>query len=321
MTFSPGVNLPISGWLSPEEDRRDEVEAHESQRRLEALGRLTPSFFYVLDFASKRPRYENRSLAEALGYDADQIRTLGDRLIPSVTHPQDLAAVVDRWAELEALTDGAHIEYTRRLRDAAGTYRWFATRETIFKRNAAGGPTEVLGTAWDVSALKEAERRVDELARVDPTTGLPNQRVVRERLDQLFAEGVRGRAFGVLMIDLDQWKRLADTWGPAAADRALVAAAKLLRGNIRKTDLVGRYGADEFCILLPDIKPGPAMALAEKLRRSLGRITDPCPVTATFGVCCFDASTPNAAALMNAAERAVGRGKQMGRNRVELANG
>jgi diguanylate cyclase (GGDEF)-like protein/PAS domain S-box-containing protein len=305
--------------LSAQDQHPAEEQARESQRRLEALARLSPAFFYVLDYRSKRPLYANRSLPEALGYDADQIRTLGDRLIPSITHPQDLADVVDRWAELEALPDGAHLEYSRRLRDASGNYRWFSVRETIFRRNAAGGPSEILGIASDVSALKEAERRVDELARVDPVTGLPNQRVVRERLELLFAEGVRGRDFALLMIDLDQWKRLGDTWGAPAADRVLVSVAKLLRGNIRKTDLIGRYGADEFCVLLPDIKPAPAMALAEKLRRSLGHITDPCPVTATFGVCCYDASTPNPAALVSAAERAVGRGKQLGRNRVEVA--
>jgi diguanylate cyclase (GGDEF)-like protein/PAS domain S-box-containing protein len=298
-----------------------EERAREAERRLEALARLSPAFFYVLDYASRRPLWSNRSLPEALGYDADQIRTLGDRLIPSVTHPQDLAAVTDRWAELEALPDGAHLEYSRRLRDASGSYRWFNAREAVFRRNAAGGPAEILGIASDVSALREAERRVDELARVDPLTGLPNQRVVRERLDLLFAEGVRGRAFAILMIDIDQWKGLGDKWGGPAADRVLVSVAKLLWRNIRKTDLVGRYGADEFCVLLPDIKPAPAMALAEKLRRLLGRITDPCPVTATFGVCCHDASTPNSAALVNAAERAVARGKQLGRNRVELATG
>jgi len=304
--------VPISRWLSADEDRPAEEGSRESERRLQALGRLSPSFFYVLDFHTRKPLYASRSLPQVLGHGPDQ-------LLSSITHPQDLASVVDRWAELEALPDGAHIEYVRRLRDAAGNYRWFSTRETIFKRNAAGGPSEVLGIATDVSELKEFERRLDELARVDPVTGLPNQRVVRERLDLLFAEGVRGRSFALVMIDLDQWKRLGNTWGEAAADRALAAVARLLRGNIRKTDLVGRYGADEFCVLLPDIKPAPATALAEKLRRALGRITDPCPVTATFGVCCFDPSTPNPAALVNAAERAVARGKQLGRNRVELA--
>jgi diguanylate cyclase (GGDEF)-like protein/PAS domain S-box-containing protein len=293
----------------------------ESGRRLAGLARLSPDFLYVVEYDSKRVVWANRSLPETLGYSADQIRTLGDRLISSITHPQDLAEVVDRWAELEALPDGEVLAYHRRLRDAGGLYHWFATRETIHRRNAAGGPSEILGMTADVSALKEAERRVDELARVDPVTGLPNQRVVRERLDLLFAEAVRGRSFALLMIDVDQWKRLADTYGGPAADRALVSAAKLLRGNIRKTDLVGRYGADEFCVLLPDIKPAPAVALAEKLRRSLGRITDPCAVTATFGVACYDPSTPNPAALVTAAERAVGRGKQMGRNRVELAGG
>jgi len=305
------------GWapkMTDRPDRRDDEGALESERRLQALGRISPSFFHVVDFVSKRVIYANRTLAEALGHPAGH-------LLSTITHPQDLAAVVDRWTELEALPDTAHIEYTRRLRDAAGNYRWFSTREAVFKRNAAGGPTEVLGTTTEVSTLKDAERRLEELVRVDPVTGLPNQRVVRERLDLLFAEGVRGRAFALVMIDLDQWKRLSDTWGTPAADRALAAAAKLLRGNIRKTDLVGRYGADEFCVLLPDIKPAPATALAEKLRRALGRITDPCPLTATFGVCCFDAKTPNPAALVNAAERAVARGKQMGRNRVEFAGG
>jgi diguanylate cyclase (GGDEF)-like protein/PAS domain S-box-containing protein len=310
------------GWLSPEDDECGGAEdARQSQRRFACLAGLSPDFIHVLDHASKRPLYANRSLAEALGYSPEQIRTLGERLIPSITHSQDLALVVDRWAELESLADGAHLEYARRLRDAGGIYRWFSTRETVLVRNAAGGPVEILGITTEITALKEAERRLDELARVDPVTGLPNQRVVRERLELLFAEAVRGRAFALVMVDLDHWKRLCDTHGGPAGDRALVGVAKLLRGNVRKTDLVGRYGADEFCVLLPDIKATSAVALAEKLRRALGRITDPGAVTATFGVRCYDASTPNAAALVNDAERAVARGKQMGRNRVELAGG
>jgi diguanylate cyclase (GGDEF)-like protein/PAS domain S-box-containing protein len=305
--------------LSVEGDTPTDEAVAESARRFEGLARLTPAFIHVLDFASKRPLYVNRSLAEALGYPPEQIRTLGDRLLPSITHPQDLATAVDRWQELASLPDGRHIEYARRLRDAAGQYRWFSTREAVFKRNPAGAPSEILGTTTDVSSLKEAERRLDELARVDPVTGLPNLRVVRERLDLLFAEAVRGRAFGLLMVDVDNWRRLGDTHGGPAAERALVAAAKLLRGNIRRTDLVGRYGNDEFCVLLPDIKPAAAQALAEKLRGSLGRIAEPAALTVTIGVCCYDASMPNAAALVNAAERAVARGKQKGRNRVELA--
>jgi diguanylate cyclase (GGDEF)-like protein/PAS domain S-box-containing protein len=293
----------------------------EPGRRLLHLGRLSSDIFHLVEFATRRPRWSSRSLPEALGYTAEQIATLGERLVPSITHPQDLAAVVDRWAELDSLADSAHLEYARRLRDAGGVYRWFSTRESVYTRTPAGGPREILGITTEVTALKEAERRLEELARVDAVTGLPNQRVVRERLDLLFAEGVRGRAFAVLMVDLDHWRRLCDTHGPAAGDRVLAAVAKVLRGNIRRTDLVGRYDGDTFCVLLPDIKPAPAVTLAEKLRRALGRVTDPCPVTATIGVCCYDASTPNPPALVSAAERAVGRGKQTGRNRVELATG
>jgi diguanylate cyclase (GGDEF)-like protein/PAS domain S-box-containing protein len=298
-----------------------EPAAGEIERRWEGLVRLSADFIYVLDFATKRVLYANRNLGEALGYSVEQRQALGDRLVASITHPQDLAGAVDRWSELETLPEGGHIQYTRRLREPSGAYRWFSTRETVLKRNAAGGALEVLGITSDIGALKDAERRLDELVRVDPVTGLPNQRVVRERLDLLFAEGVRGRSFAVVMVDIDHWKRLGDTHGAPAADRALVAAAKLLWGNIRRTDLVGRYGGDEFCILLPDIKPASAAALAEKLRRTLGRVQDPCPITATFGVCCFDPSVPNAAALVEAATRAVARGKHKGRNRVELATG
>jgi diguanylate cyclase (GGDEF)-like protein/PAS domain S-box-containing protein len=306
--------------VSRNDDDKPLADERQAARRLEGLARLSPSFLYVLEFTSKRPLWSNRSLAEALGYSPEQIRSQGERLLPSITHPHDLTVVVDRWSELEALPDGAHIEYLRRLRDAAGHYRWFSTREAVLTRDDAGRPTEILGITSDVTAEKESERRLDELNPFDATTGLPNQRAVRERLDLLFAEGVRGRAFAVVMVDIDHWKRMVDTHGTVPAERALAAAATLLRGNIRRTDLVGRWGEDEFCVLLPDIKPAAATALAEKLRRSLGHIADPCPLTATFGVCCYDASTPNPAALLDAAKRAVARGKQTGRNRVELAS-
>src|SRR5437870_1639403 len=99
--------------LSPDDPPEDATA-----RRLAALARLSPDFLYVVDYASKRVLWANRSLPEALGYSADQIRTLGDRLISSITHPQDLADVVDRWVELESLPDGELAIYNRRLRDA-----------------------------------------------------------------------------------------------------------------------------------------------------------------------------------------------------------
>lgn len=126
--------------------------------------------------------------------------------------------------------------------------------------------------------LRAAFERLDErlavtwtLATVDKLTGVLNRQAVLARLEEeLVRAGRYGRQLSIVLVDLDHFKRLNDTFGHAAGDRVLHAVARGLHDSVRSVDVVGRYGGEEFMVVLPETDPDAAASLAEKLRRIVG---------------------------------------------------
>lgn len=179
---------------------------------------------------------------------------------------------------------------------------------------AVGGGGVV--TFRDVTELRKARLELARLATTDGLTGLPNKRVLDERLMLLVAEANRGRRFAVVMIDVDHFKKVNDTHGHAVGDKVLVAVASALRARLRATDLVARYGGEELCALVTDVDAARAAKVAEDLRAAIEAIESPVQVTASFGVCATESAPADAATLMKAADDALYRAKREGRNRV-----
>ncbi len=172
-------------------------------------------------------------------------------------------------------------------------------------------------TLSDVTKLKVAQRELTRLASLDGLTGIPNHRAFKERLAQLAAEGERGRRFTLVLCDVDHFKQLNDRFGHPMGDRVLVAFAHALRENARATDMVARYGGEEFAVLYTDVDESLACTLVDRLVRALARLDAPMPVTASFGVCEYSSSFGgDVSALLAAADRALYRAKDEGRNRV-----
>lgn len=116
--------------------------------------------------------------------------------------------------------------------------------------------------------LEEAVSRAERLAATDPLTGLANRRAFNQTLGQRFAEAERhGGDIAVLMIDLDGFKGLNDHCGHPAGDRMLVMAARAVEGNCRQSDVAGRFGGDEFVVVLPSTGLEFARSIAERIRR------------------------------------------------------
>lgn len=166
-------------------------------------------------------------------------------------------------------------------------------------------------------------QRADELRRLaetDPLTGLLNRRALHETAAAACrALRDRGLPVAVIAFDLDGFKRLNDTHGHAAGDRALREMAEAARADIRAEDLIGRIGGDEFAIVLPRADAEGALRLAERLRRSLESLPLPYPVTASFGVAASTDPEESFVETLARADCALYVAKQGGRNRALVA--
>ncbi len=169
--------------------------------------------------------------------------------------------------------------------------------------------------------LEAANVRLSALATLDPLTQLANRRVLTERLTLEFKRAKRYRnPFSCLMIDIDNFKKVNDTHGHPVGDMVLAAVAGTLAGTIRDTDLVGRYGGEEFMILAPETSLKQAMFLGERLRRGIeAQVTserDFPRVTVSIGIASTDQAIEPNTDLVALADKALYQAKHEGRNRV-----
>ena len=157
-------------------------------------------------------------------------------------------------------------------------------------------------------------------ASTDGLTGLPNARAVRDDLKRMVAQAARSELpLAAVLCDLDHFKQINDVYGHDKGDEALAAAATTMRAALRESDLVGRYGGEEFLILLPDTDLAGALVLAAKLREEISRIDVPGvdrAVTASLGVAAFPSDAQEGEMLVRMADRALYAAKGRGRNCV-----
>ncbi len=168
------------------------------------------------------------------------------------------------------------------------------------------------------------EKRLETLATIDGLTGIFNRRTWME-----LAENELNRAkrydypFSIVMLDIDDFKLVNDTWGHQAGDMVLKSIGSILRKSCRKVDAPGRYGGEEFVLLLPHTNGEAARKAAERLRKTL-EATDmgvPITVTATFGVSWFNPEDPDTTIdqVLLRADKALYRGKDLGKNIVMIS--
>ncbi len=187
--------------------------------------------------------------------------------------------------------------------------------------------TEVNGRLLEeIRKRRQVEDALSRAARSDPLTGLMNRRAMMERFEYQLSHYQRNRIpFAVLMGDIDHFKHINDTYGHAEGDRVLVSIAKSIKENLRSQDLLARWGGEEFLILLPDTDLEGGITVAEKIRLQIAqsgfrREKKGLALTISFGVACYktDQSIDD---CVKAADAALYRAKQAGRNRVEIADG
>jgi diguanylate cyclase (GGDEF)-like protein len=174
--------------------------------------------------------------------------------------------------------------------------------------------------------LIDAREALRDQATHDRLTGLWNRAAIVDLLNNELARAHRQNApVAVVMADLDFFKRINDTYGHPTGDEVLRNVSNAMRDSVRRYDSVGRYGGEEFLIVLPGCDQSNALGHAERIRAAIARIAVEKPTgivrpTMSLGVAVFENCTvPDASALMNAADIALYRAKHAGRNRVEFA--
>ena len=176
----------------------------------------------------------------------------------------------------------------------------------------------------DISHLKAHQAELDRLAHYDPLTGVPNRRMLADRLNQAVARSRRsGKSLAVCYLDLDDFKPVNDRFGHAMGDRLLVTITQRLLQALRGEDTLARLGGDEFVLLLSDLgHPGEWQVVLERVLATvkqpvaLGDVS--ATVSASVGVTLFPSDDVDADTLLRHADQAMYRAKQAGRNQHHL---
>ncbi|MDX5335581.1 MAG: diguanylate cyclase [Marinobacter sp.] len=190
----------------------------------------------------------------------------------------------------------------------------------------ADGSVVLEGIVLDISDRKQLETELEEMATRDPLTGLLNRREFSRVLEEELERARRyERPMALLWIDFDHFKDINDSWGHAAGDTVLCAVSEILTDRVRSVDSVGRFGGEEFVIVLPEMDVEGARDTAERLRQRVGNALIPLesghsvPLTISVGVAVYPVHGHTVETLCGAADKAMYQAKMQGRNSVAMA--
>ena len=290
-----------------------------------------PALIYVRELDSDRLIYVNASFEKILGIPRAALKNKASAWLEAV-HPED-KELVESYTGLQN-KDG-DFEITFRILRPDGSIRWFQTKGIIIK-NPSGKPAMSAGIAYDITNLKEAlninakllqERdrlliSLKTLADTDSLTSIFNRRAFLNLAEHEFARAKRlQRPLSAMMVDIDAFKDFNDRYGHTSGDRAIHTVAESCQANVRTIDVIGRYGGDEFCILLPEVELGHALEIAERLRQKIESLSiSPGfnlqrKLSVSIGVASMTEDMPNLVALIDNADKALYKAKAGGRNR------
>jgi diguanylate cyclase (GGDEF)-like protein/PAS domain S-box-containing protein len=263
------------------------------------------------------------SNVKQFGYEAKELLS-GEIPFSTIVHPDDLERITQEVTEYSAsgVENFAH-EY--RIVSPAGEIFWLDDR-TAIERDSGGNITHYQGVVIDITERKQIEEKLKYLATHDSLTRLINRSSMEEQLkNELLRADRYKHALSIFLLDLDHFKSINDTYGHQVGDAVLQKISRVIEGLIRKIDYAGRYGGEEFIIILPETSIGKAELLAERMCKQIAENSiqmendDKLNITASIGIASFPEHGKSCGEIVSAADSAMYAAKDAGRNCVRTA--
>lgn len=262
-------------------------------------------------------RYVSSSVRHLFGWDPEEM--IGQP-VARFLHPKDAAKADDFIDQLDRVTGVETIEF--RLRRADGSYAWVESTLRTIADPESGEVTETQGSTRDIEDRKRLQWDLERLAGEDSLTGLKNRRRLEEEIGTELARAQRSHEKGAfLLVDIDNFKLINDTFGHSTGDSVICSVAIVLSGRSRQADILARLGGDEFAIALPQTALEEAMIVADSVSQAVSDHRWPeqpdLRVTVSIGVSAFgDAPDDTFNRILTQADAAMYAAKEAGRNRV-----
>jgi diguanylate cyclase (GGDEF)-like protein/PAS domain S-box-containing protein len=301
------------------EHRRLERQLVQRQRLLDTVLDNIGSYVYM-KACDGRYLYVNRNAAEFFGLPPEQVIGKTDRELIS---PENAASfeVLDE----SALRGSDRVAGVEEVVDADGRTRHHWSVKVPLIQN--GQVISTIGISSDITEVVELRQKYEELAHTDSLTSLSNRRHVLEQLNRELRRMQRhGHPLALIMFDIDRFKAVNDGFGHAAGDRVLIEVAEICRSTLRDIDIPGRFGGDEFLIILPETGSEQADAVARRLQRRIhdsGLHTEDgrsIRFTTSMGVVVAE-NGESLDRLLGRADEALYQAKQHGRDRIWTLSG
>ena len=296
-----------------------------SEERLNTILDSVEAYIYIKD-PELRYQYANRKVCELFGRTLEQVVGLTDETFFDATTADNL-----RHNDNRVLRLGERVETEEINRSPDGRVMQTYLSVKLPLRHPDGRIYALCGISTDITEHKKNLEQIHHLAFYDPLTGLPNRRLLLERLQHALAQCTRSQQDGALLfIDLDNFKDLNDTLGHDMGDQLLQQVTQRLSGHLREEDTLARLGGDEFVLMLEGLSPRPGEAIrqieavADKILQALAA---PYALqghshtsTASIGVALFSEAHGTVDELLKRADLAMYEAKSAGRNTLRFFN-
>jgi len=310
----------ITNYLWAVEDITARVRAEEDQARLYTLMEASSDLVMVMD-PGLIPLYLNPAARRFLGVEQDLALTPDMVPLTFKTQPSDAVAVIGQHMVAREIWHG---EVT--LQSIGGAWEPFSAM-VVPDTLKSGELNRISAVLRDITERKQFEQRLEWEATHDPLTDLPNRALLTKRLAEAMARSANdGTWVAVVFLDLDNFRVINESLGHKVGDDLLEQTARKLTGLVWSRDMVARFGADEFAIVMEGLESAEgAQALAERIRKAVsgrvGMAEVELLMTFTAGVAVTDGTRGDPASVIRDANAALHEAKLRGRDRTEVFNG